>query len=55
MTNHEQNLIKSQIMDYDKLSLDIFKEQNKIRTNPQSYLDKLYSIIKYIKIQKKYL
>jgi uncharacterized protein YkwD len=49
MTNHEQNLIKSQIMDYDKLSLDIFKEQNKIRTNPQSYIEKLYSIIKYYK------
>ena len=46
-------------IDYQQLSLDVFNEQNRVRTNPESYIEKLeratkFSKIKYSAIQLNY-
>lgn len=42
-------------IDYDQLSNDIFKEQNKVRTNPKSYIVKLEKLLKYFKKNNLYI
>ena len=28
-------------IDYEQLAIDVFNEQNRVRTNPESYIEKL--------------
>ena len=34
-------------IDYDEIAEEIFKEQNEVRKNPQSYIEKLQNSLKY--------
>ena len=36
-------------MDYDEIAEEIFREQNEVRRNPQSYIEKLQNSLKYYK------
>ena len=36
-------------IDYQQLALDIFNEQNRVRTNPDSYIEKLERATKFFK------
>ena len=36
-------------IDYEQLAIDIFNEQNRVRTNPESYIEKLERATKFFK------
>ena len=36
-------------IDYQQLALDVFNEQNRVRTNPDSYIEKLERATKFFK------
>ena len=39
-------------MDYEEIAEEIFREQNEVRKNPQSYIEKLENSLKYYKDTK---
>ena len=41
--------INNNEIDYDQLAIDVFNEQNRVRTNPESYIEKLESATKFFK------
>ena len=36
-------------IDYEQLAIDVFNEQNRVRTNPESYIEKLERATKFFK------
>ena len=36
-------------IDFEQLAIDVFNEQNRVRTNPESYIEKLERATKFFK------
>ena len=47
-TNNYNNSNPSEI-DFEQLAIDVFNEQNRVRTNPESYIEKLERATKFFK------
>ena len=47
--NPNNNISSSPEIDYQQLALDIFNEQNRVRTKPESYIEKLERATKFFK------
>ena len=46
--NNNYNSNPSEI-DYEQLAIDVFNEQNRVRSNPESYIEKLERATKFFK------
>ena len=46
--NNINNSNPSEI-DFEQLAIDVFNEQNRVRTNPESYIEKLERATKFFK------
>lgn len=49
MSNNKNNFSSNNEIDYEQLAIDVFNEQNRVRTNPKSYIEKLEKGTKFFK------